>query len=378
MTEKLTLREFIDFAKTIDFNNISLENLVKFEDGVSQYQNIIKPETLAILKTGIANKYTDFQKEKGAIREDIHKIRTEYKKQDWGKKDTLTAENIVKLAKRRINRWDPDHGWKFHLDVVPNRNHPITQKVSEFLLDLNVEHKIASGGENGKGMTVYVGSYKDTCDLAHLIQERFGHDIYEPPAYTDQVAEEHSFEPTVYGRFVAGRIGDYPWDGIGISPIYNTAYRFKMPFDKAQQKAFDLGLIHDAEKTAFSGHFWTAKKFYETERDIVWLRHYCSHKLYAEALGEYYCGNNIDAFEDAFLKDKLPPKGTDQRQKWDEVAKVFIKESEDYTWGDTKIKLFDLIKSFKDGYIPLNLHETTPTKTTEINPLLMETLQKKK
>ena len=376
MTEKLTLREFIDFAKTIDFNNISLENLVKFEDGVSQYQNIIKPETLAILKTGIANKYTDFQKKRGAIREDVHKIRTGYDEQGWGNKYPRAPEDNIKARKRETQGWNPNHGWKFHLDVVPNRNHPITKKVSEFLLDLNVNHKIAAGGENGKGMTVYVGSYKDICNLAHLVQERFGKDIYEPPAYTDQVAEEHAFEPTVYGRFVAGRIGDYPWDGIGISPLYAKAHWDNIDFGKAQKKAFDLGLINNIEENAFNSYYRIAKKFYETERDIVWLRHYCSHKLYAEALGEYYCGNNIDAFEDAFFKDKLPPKGTDQRQKWDEVAKVFVEESKAYTYGDKK--LLDWFKSFKDGYIPLNLHETAPTKTTEISPILLETLQKKK
>jgi hypothetical protein len=375
MTEKLTLREFIDFAKTIDFNNISLENLVKFEDGVSQYENIIKPDTLAILKKRIIDKYIYFQNTKNIFRENIHKIRTGYKKQDWGR--DVPIEDAIKLTKRRINRWNPDRGWKFHLDVVPNRDHPITKKVSEFLLDLNVEHKIGSGGENGKGMTVYVGSYKDTCNLAHLIQERFGKDIYEPPTYTDQVAEEHAFEPTVYGRFVTGYLGDYPSDGIGISPLYMLPSDYKkFMFDNAQKKAFDLGLINDPEKTAFIGNKLTAYKFYNTERNIVWLRHYCSHKLYAEALGEYYCGNNIDAFEDAFFKDKLPPKGSDQRQKWDEVAKVFVEESKAYTYGDKK--LLDWFKSFKDGYIPLNLHETTPTKTTEINPILLETLQKKK
>jgi hypothetical protein len=377
MTEKLTLREFIDFAKTIDFNNISLENLVKFEDGVSQYENIIKPETLTTLKTGIANKYNCFLKERSAIREDVHKIRTGYKAQNWGNSDsTVTAEDKIKLTKRGI-KWNPNYGWKFHLDVVPNRDHPITKKVSEFLLDLNIQHKIASGGENGKGMTVYVGSYKDTCDLAHLIQEQFGHDIYEPPAYTNQVKEEHAFEPTVYGRFTLRQWTDYPWDGIGIGPIYRRASTEGAEFEKARKKAFDLGLIKDERNTAFNGR--QAKRLSDTERDIVWLRHYCSHKLYAEALGEYYCGNNIDAFEDAFFKDKLPPKGSDKRQKWDEVAKVFVEESKTSLAPhyDT-IKIFDWIKSFKDGYIPLNLHETTPTKTTEINPLLMETLQKKK
>ena len=203
------MSELSDLLKNTDFENISLEDLVHLEDSLQRFENTTERNVLESLKQKIADKYNSFRSHTD-VRFQVHKIRTGYDVEDWGKRrrDNMSQEDLQKLHKRSEKGWDMNNGWKFHLDVVPNRNHPVTKAVSEFLLDLNVSHKIASGGENGKGMTVYVGSYDDVNQLAEVIQERFGKDIYEPPVYTDQKEQEYAFQPTVYGRFVPGREGD--------------------------------------------------------------------------------------------------------------------------------------------------------------------------
>ena len=60
MAEKLTIREFITLAKTIDFRTVSMEDLIKFEDGVSQFENVIDSKICARLKKGITDKYKEF------------------------------------------------------------------------------------------------------------------------------------------------------------------------------------------------------------------------------------------------------------------------------------------------------------------------------
>ena len=234
------MSELSNLLKNTDFEHISLEDLVALEDSLQRFENTSEKDILESLKKKIADKYASFND-----RFEVHKIRTGYGYESWGNgQGNISREDLRKLYKRSDKGWDPNNGWKFHLDVVPNRNHPVTKSVSDFLLDLNVNHKIGSGGENGKGMTVYVGSYNDVNKLAEVIQERFGKDIYEPPAYTDQAQQEHAFQPTVYGRFVPGRDGDYPW---GVSGLGLISSRFGVNFNKSLEKAIDLGVVENKE-----------------------------------------------------------------------------------------------------------------------------------
>lgn len=363
------MSELSDILTRTDFEHISLEDLVHLEDSLSKFENTSETETLAVLKQKIADKYAVFDD-----RFAIHRIRTGYKEEGWGKSGHgVSPEDLVKKNKRSKRGWNPNEGWKFHLDVVPNRNHPVTKAVSEWLLDLGINHKIADGGENGKGMTVYVGSYDDIKRLAQEVQKRFGKDIYEPPVYTDQVKQEHAFESTVYGRFVPGEnIGDYPIDGIGIGLLSNKVALEGMYFHESVTKAFELGLIKDVKQTVFptnASHRARARA-YQTDRESSYLLSYCSHKLYAAALGSYYCGTDIDAFEKVFFPNMLPAKGTEERKKWDEVAKVFVDEAKKLTYK--KQPLFDYIKGFSNGYMPIEFSrlsvekvETKKQKTSE-------------
>ena len=102
--------------------------------------------------------------------------------------------------------------------------------------------------------------------------------------------------------------------------------------------------------------------------DELHLRNYCCHKLYAEALGNYYCGSDIGVFEKKFFGDRLPAKGTQKRKKWDEVASTFVEEAKTITsrYLNGK-KFFDFLKSFTEGYQPLDLSrvkENTRSKNT--------------
>ena len=154
------MSELSNLLKNTDFEHISLKDLVALEDSLQRFENTSEKDILENLKKKIADKYAGFDDRFG-----VHKIRTGYDEEGWGNgQGNISREDLRKLYKRSDKGWDPNNGWKFHLDVVPNRNHPVTKSVSDFLLDLNVNHKIGSGGENGKGMTVYVGSYDDVND----------------------------------------------------------------------------------------------------------------------------------------------------------------------------------------------------------------------
>ncbi|MBE6452477.1 MAG: hypothetical protein E7012_03190 [Alphaproteobacteria bacterium] len=371
--EDRPMSELSNLLRNTDFEHISLEDLVALEDSLQLFENTFEKDILENLKKKIADKYASFND-----RFKIHKIRTGYDAENWGFDRTkMSPEDWRKLHKRLEKGWNANNGWKFHLDVVPNRNHPVTKSVSDFLLDLNVSHKIAAGGENGKGMTVYVGSYEDINKLAEVIQERFGKVIYEPPTYTDQSQQEYAFQPTVYGRFVPGKKGNYPWGVKGIGLVYNRYGRKHVNFNKSLEKAIDLGVVENKESVFDPKNIFLYLRVNDKENEKLnkkelYLRNYCCHKLYAEALGDYYCGSDIEAFEKSFFGDKLPAKGTVERSHWDVVAETFVEEAKTLSSRDHNGKnFFDFIKSFTDGYEPLDLSsiqtEKMSTKSNSVD-----------
>ena len=345
------MSELSNLLKNTDFENISLE------DSLQRFEGTAEKIFLENLKQKITDKYRDFLSKGKGDRSQVHKIRTGYDEEDWGNGHAdISQEDLQKLNKRSENGWDANNGWKFHLDVVPNRNHPVTKAVSEFLLNLNVCHKIADGGRNGKGMTVYVGSYDDVNKLAEVIQERFGKDIYEPPVYTNQKEQEYAFQPTVYGRFVPGKNGDYPRGLKGIGLVYAHYYDVSITFPKSLEKAIELGLVDNEDSIFHDENFWYRNKRKQGKEEDLLLRNYCSHKLYAAALGDYYCGRNIKAFEKNFFGDQIPDQGTGEREKWDELASTFVEEAKNMNFsGET---FFDFLnKDFTKGYQPLDLSQ---------------------
>lgn len=330
-------KEYLDSIKTMDLSKISLKELVQLDEMLQYYESFAD---LSVQREKINQEYLRRKSELQDLRFDVHEIKTGYKREDWAdwEDESLTLEQKNKLRKRNYG-WNGNFGWKFHLDVVPNRNHPVTKAISDFLIGLGVSHKIAHGGENGKGMTVYVGSYDDICKLAHIIQEKFGSQISKPPFYTDQVGQEHAFESKIYGRFCV-RGARYPYDIVGISNWFEDYNKFNICY----AKAVTLGELSSDEAVFF---YPRTQRHSEKARR---LSIYCSHKLYAYVYGQYYYGKSLEQFETDFLGNKVPAQGTKERKNWDEIASAFIEEFRE-------MGRVDHLRKMVQGYVPLDLKE---------------------
>lgn len=264
---------------------------------------------------------------------ELEKAKAKYNSEDprfeeHKQKSGLKIENYYYSSKTRTS----DTNWKLHLDVVPNRNHPTTKAISEMLEKLDIEHKIAKGGENGKGMTIYVGNYADTLRLSKEINARFGKQIETSPCYVDQNLSEHYFNPKVSGRFWMQNTfkTQYPRSSVfGICPATGTKNN-EMEALEAEYRIFDLaqknGIIPAEDK--FSDGSYNLMFFYDGDFHKSYIFHnieaYCSHKLYEKELGEFYCGKHVDKFEKDFFGDKIPEKGTPERALWDKVADEYV------------------------------------------------------
>ena len=338
------LKDFFDSFDKINFNDLSLEELFRLDEFVTHNESVADlSKQRKKINEELANRKTSCD-----VRSKMHEFKTGYKAVDW-RMDNLSSKQKEKIASRNKKGWDTNHAWKFHLDVIPNRNHPVTKAVSDFLIDLGVSHKISSGGENGKGMTVYVGSYDDICKLSRIIQEKFGSQISVPPVYADQVIQEYAFEPIVYGRFCPGNRGYYPKiiRGIGLYEVLDDEAKKII-----KKYAKNLGLIKDDVKTVFCDRVRMVYPVFKDPNDII-LTAYCSHKLYVDWYGKYYCGTDLSAFEKEFFGNKIPARGTQQRKDWDKLASFFIQEVKKY---ESKNEFYmQHVINAKKLYTPLDL-----------------------
>ena len=265
---------------------------------------------------------------------ELEKAKAKYKNDDprfeeHKQKSGLQIESFYHNSKTRKS----ETNWKLHLDVVPNRDHPTTKAISEMLEKLDVSHKIAKGGENGKGMTIYVGSYTDALRLSKEINARFGKDIENSPCYVDQKLQEHYFNPKVSGRFYMQAIFNtkYPRSSVaGICPTTGTKNN-EMEHEEGEYQLFNLaqknGIISAEDR--FNDYSYNSRLFSQQgdfHKSYVFhnLEAYCSHKLYEKELGEFYCGKDVDKFEKDFFGDKIPEKGTPERANWDKAAQEYV------------------------------------------------------
>jgi len=245
------------------------------------------------------------------------------------------------------------NGWKLHLDVVPNRNEPTTKAVSEFLEKMQVDHKIANGGENGKGMTIYIGSYDDANKLAQEINSRFGKNIAEPPLYTDQKKQEIDLNKKVTGRFFLQDIYYDQYPEGAIKGLCN-AEPFGLPMRRYLANLAIEDKIVNSDKFMHKIYAWERNDFHD-QYIFDLLGSYCSHKLYQKHLGEYYCGKDADKFEQQIFGDALPPKGSKDRATWDKIADLYIQKSEnDYPHG------IQAMSNLKSKYTPIDFTKVPP------------------
>lgn len=267
-------------------------------------------------------------------------------------KSGLPVENYYYTSPSRKS----DAAWKLHLDVVPNRNHPVTKEVSEFLEQLEVEHKIAHGGKNGKGITIYVGGYEDAKRLSKELNMRFGKKIARPPVYTDQADSEIMFNPVTSGRFYLQSVfqTQYPHAFVrGITPS-TVAH--------AQQDDTEAVIFAFAQKEGI----FTADK---TLKDVDTFRNpnihdqfvfsnleaYCAHKLYSKHLGRHYDGNRPEELEQKLFNGALPDVGSPERAKWDSVADAHIRKIE----NDYPDKIRQM-KDMKRNYTRIDFSKVPP------------------
>ena len=268
-------------------------------------------------------KQTEYEKAKAKYNSDDPRF------EEHKQKSGLKIESFYHNSKTRKS----ETNWKLHLDVVPNRDHPITKAISEMLEKLDVSHKIAHGGDNGKGMTIYVGSYTDALRLSKEINARFGKDMESSPCYVDQKLQEHYFNPKVSGRFYMQAIFNtkYPRSSVaGICPTTGTKNN-EMEHEEGEYQLFNLaqknGIISAEDR--FNDYSYNSRLFSQHgdfHKSYVFhnFEAYCSHKLYEKELGEYYCGKDVDKFEKDFFGDIIPEKGTAERANWDKAAQEYV------------------------------------------------------
>ena len=272
----------------------------------------------------------------------------------------LPAQNYYYSSKSRKNA----AAWKLHLDVMPNRSDPTTKAVSEMLEKLDVEHKIYHGGENGKGMTIYVGGYDDAKRLSREINLRFGKDIAEPPVYTDQAGSETMFNRVVSGRFYLQGLFEVQYPHGTAAGICPASYG---SLSDAKNESFIFALamkenILPAGTPADQCFGLSGRLDFEKKYVFDGLEAYCAHKLYARHAGSYYNGKNPDLYEQKIFEGIIPEAGSAERAKWDAIADRFERHiSQEYPRGITAMQ------QLSAGYTPIDFSKLPPVAARQNN-----------
>lgn len=90
-------------------------------------------------------------------------------------------------------------GWKLHLATDK------PEEVSKILQESGLKHKVGRSGQDGKDVTVYVGSKEAAKEATRLIEEKAGHLLKEPHG-PEVLNDDVPFGKKVMGRFDIGSI----------------------------------------------------------------------------------------------------------------------------------------------------------------------------
>lgn len=112
------------------------------------------------------------------------------------------TQSVSKPAEPAPNQPAPPRqvgeGWKLHLATDK------PEEVAKILKDLGLAHKVGrSGGQEGKDLTVYIGSKDKAAEVARAIEEKAGHLLNEP--HGDTLKDDVTFGGKVMGRFDTGK-----------------------------------------------------------------------------------------------------------------------------------------------------------------------------
>ena len=284
---------------------------------------------------------------------------------EWSK---ITGLEPVKFLHYE-NKRPGDASWKLHFDVMPNPEDKTTKEIIKILDKLDIDYKTCGGEENGKGLTVYVGSYKDACDLTAFLQTHFKDKVRLPTKYTDQFNQEKEFCDIATGRFMIAANYDaktqtetpvfdevYPTNIRGISPARLTEID-SIGFLIANAK--QLGLISKETPDSYE-QIKDAKQLY----DVDILENYVSHCLYSKHLKTFYYGAKKEKFEKDLFCNKMPDRGSIERRKWDILASRY----ESFIEKNRPEKIV-LMKKHIDGYKPIDFSKINQEQNRKISDL---------
>lgn len=270
----------------------------------------------------------------------------EAKKRTGNKDNPRTQEHIEKsgldskdYAFDSLNR-KSIRAWKLHLDVVPNLEDSTTEEISDFLEELDVEHKINSGGKNGKGMTIYVGGYEDAQKLSKEINSRFGGKLGKTPIYADQKNDEMDFNKAITGRFYLSGLFESKNPHGTIKGLCPTTYG-SLSDHNSEMFLFAQAQKHDIlpKETKFNDCAGSGDKDFHSKYVFNGLEAYCAHKVYTQHMGDFYHGRDLARFEERIFGDVLPALDSTERATWDKIADTYVTHlDKEYPRGKTEME----------------------------------------
>lgn len=283
------------------------------------------------------------------------------REEEWHQKTGYEPQRVVHYEDKRPG----DASWKLHLDVTPNPDEPTTKAVTQYLEKLDMDYKICGGEENGKGITIYVGSYLDSLALSTRLQMEFGDKVKLPARYTNQFNQETEFHNVATGRFMIAANYDpetkketpvfdevYPTTVRGISPARLEEHNSTGFLIKAAKQ---MKLVSEQTPDDYK-QITDAKQHY----DIDMLENYVSHRLYAKHLGAFYYGDNAERFEKHLFNDKLPQARSPERTKWDILANKY----EQFIKNNCPEKI-DLMKKHIENYKPIDFAKENTNQNSQ-------------
>lgn len=100
------------------------------------------------------------------------------------------------------------HGWKIHLNVGEKPDEALLRDLIDFCRQEAISYKQGrNSGQEGKGMTLYVGSHDRLVTVAKALQQAFGSRLLPPAG--DTAIDNRLVEEKIAARFDARRTSEF-------------------------------------------------------------------------------------------------------------------------------------------------------------------------
>nr|MDP9196926.1 hypothetical protein [Pseudomonadota bacterium] len=178
-------------------------------------------------------------------------------------------------------------GWKLHLQVVSRLEDQLTYAIHRLLEDRKTDHKVGHRGEteDGKGMTIYVGSFDRAAALARELSKTF-----KPVPMTADAEAARQELPVAQGvcmRFVC--------DGIPLWDQYGAQFcgRGISELECFSAKKMKLGVSLSVSGVLLAHAMGVDQESLKDHKNLMLYQAFCtyiSHRIFQEKLGPYYTG----------------------------------------------------------------------------------------